>query len=72
MTDTNYTYPDEVWHDGQHHYLSTACLHAEMNSDPELHKHCQGLTNLQDEPKIPGTCKWCSSKCVCPCHRQAS
>lgn len=67
MTSTNYTYPDEVWHDGQHVYLSTACLH-------DFHEHCQAPVNLQGDPKIAGTCKWCSSRCVCPCHnaRQSS
>ena len=60
---TNYTYPGEVWHDGQHRYLSTACLHGH-------HAHCQCDTNLQGQPKIPGTCKWCKAPCICSCHAE--
>ena len=53
----------------EHRYLSTACLHG-------IHEHCQAKVNLEGEPKLPGTCKWCGSRCVCdyvapdgtPCH----
>lgn len=44
-----------------HVYLSTACLHG-------IHEHCQAKTNVEGEPKIPATCKWCSAPCVCECH----
>jgi len=47
-----------------HVYLSTACLHG-------IHEHCQCKTNLEGEPKVPGTCKWCGAPCVCECHKLA-
>jgi hypothetical protein len=45
----------------QHLYLSTACMHA-------IHEHCQATQNLEGEPKLPATCKWCAAPCVCRCH----
>lgn len=44
-----------------HVYLSTACLHGH-------HAHCQCEVNLAGEPKEPGRCKWCESRCICECH----
>ena len=46
-----------------HVYLSTACFH-------DIHDHCQASTNLEGQPKEPKTCKWCTSICVCDCHKE--
>lgn len=48
-----------------HVYLSTACLHS-------IHDHCNAKVNLEGDPKLPQTCKWCDAKCVCDCHKEAS
>lgn len=59
----------EVWkidHDCEccspHIYLSTSCFHGN-------HTYCQNETGLIGT-KIPGECKFCHSKCICPCHRE--
>lgn len=57
---TNYTGPN-VSRMVPHVYLSTACLHG-------IHSHCHAITNLQGEPKLPATCKWCTAPCTCDCH----
>ena len=44
-----------------HTYLSTGFHHGQ-------HDYCQA-TEGQAGPKDPGKCKWCPSKCVCPCHQ---
>lgn len=46
---------------GEHYYLSTSCFHG-------LHSHCRSAVNIDDEDKIPGTCKYCPAKCICVCH----
>lgn len=61
MSSTNYTGPDPARNNRLHTYLSTACLH-------DNHDHCRARENLQGEPKIPATCKWCGAPCICPCH----
>jgi len=45
-----------------HDYLSTACLH-------EVHQHCRSAVNEDGQPKVPGTCKFCSARCRCTCHQ---
>lgn len=45
----------------EHDYLSTACLH-------EVHTHCRSAVNHDGQPKVPGTCKFCSAPCRCTCH----
>lgn len=47
-----------------HVYLSTACLHGR-------HDYCQGREG-QAGPKEPAVCKFCSSRCVCECHQEAT
>ncbi len=47
-----------------HRYLSTGCLHGD-------HAYCQNRRG-QAGPKKPGECKFCSAKCVCRCHREAT
>lgn len=49
--------------DGSHRYLSTSCLHGG-------HDHCEGEMNQKGETKVPKTCKYCTSRCVCPCHKE--
>lgn len=45
---------------GRHRYLSTACLHGQ-------HHHCRSWVNRDDEPKVPGTCKFDRGEvCICP------
>lgn len=43
-------------------YLSTACLHDE-------HEHCNSSVAIDGGPKQAGKCKFCESRCVCPCHK---
>jgi hypothetical protein len=46
---------------GEHrHYLSTSCVHGD-------HAYCQGDTGAAGA-KTAARCKFCPSKCVCPCH----
>ena len=47
---------------GQHRYLSTACLHGE-------HDYCRSAQG-QAGTKTPGTCKFCPAQCVCDCHQE--
>lgn len=42
-----------------HHYLSTACWHAQYDSDKSMHAGCRNQ------------CKFCPGCCVCPCHGEA-
>jgi hypothetical protein len=44
--------------DGQHHYLSTACLHGQ-------HDHCRSAVTADGQAKQPGTCKFCPAVCMC-------
>ncbi|MEU6057965.1 hypothetical protein [Streptomyces sp. NPDC047097] len=47
---------------GEHRwYLSTSCIHDE-------HDYCKGDTGKAGAKK-PAECKWCPSKCACPCHQ---
>lgn len=62
MTGTNYTADPDDGTYVQHVYLSTACLH-------EIHEHCKSPKALDGEDKLPATCKWCATPCVCACHR---
>lgn len=48
---------------GEHVYLSTSCLHGE-------HDYCQAPLVDADRRKVPATCKFCSTPCVCECHRK--
>ena len=43
-----------------HVYLSTSCWHDE-------HTYCQSNTGMCGHKK-PGECKFCSARCICPCH----
>lgn len=43
-----------------HVYLSTGCLHNE-------HTWCQSDTG-SNGAKVPATCKFCATPCVCDCH----
>lgn len=45
--------------DGEHVYLSTACLHGQ-------HEHCRSAVAADGGRKKPGTCKFCGAVCVCP------
>lgn len=48
--------------DGNHLYLSTACLH-------DAHDYCGSRYNAYTlEPKKPAECKYCESRCLCTCH----
>ena len=47
-----------------HAYLSTSCLHGE-------HGYCQSHTGLSGA-KTPSQCKFCGSRCQCPCHRSTT
>lgn len=51
-----------------HHYMSTACLHALWDNRPELHNYCAGKTRIDGGKKRPAQCKWCAAGCVCNCH----
>lgn len=50
-------------HDGAHEYLSTGCLHDDC-------EHCRSTVAADGHTKTPGTCKFCTAVCVCPCHRE--
>ena len=54
-------------HRSGHVYLSTSCLHAELDPRPELHDYCAGTAGSCGT-KEPARCKFCPSRCVCPCH----
>jgi hypothetical protein len=54
--------------DLSHIYLSTACLHAELDGRPELHDHCKGDQRYGGGKKTPARCKWRDCPCVCNCH----
>lgn len=64
--------------DGEHYYLSTACLHGH-------HSYCVAPTVIRDgdwevvgpsyssnrdEPKNPAQCKFCPARCICRCHHE--
>lgn len=50
--------------DGQHRYLSTACLHGD-------HGYCAAKVGAQGE-KRPAQCKFCEARCLCSCHRNGA
>ena len=43
-----------------HLYVSTACQHA-------IHEYCKSSEGARG-PKKAMTCKFCSARCLCPCH----
>jgi hypothetical protein len=45
-----------------HIYLSTSCFHGN-------HNYCQSERGLCGN-KTPGVCKFCSTPCICKCHRE--
>lgn len=45
---------------GQHHYLSTSCLHGNCT-------YCECRTGINGNPKKPGECKSCTAHCI-HCH----
>lgn len=47
-----------------HVYLSTGCLHDD-------HDYCNAKTGAVG-PKAPAECKFCTAKCICPCHGSSS
>lgn len=47
---------------GEHHYLSTGCLHGGQG-----HTHCAAMVGVNGA-KRPATCKWCLAPCRCRCH----
>lgn len=51
-----------------HRYISTSCLHALLDGREDLHEYCQSDIGAAEQPKMPGTCKFCDSRCKCPCH----
>ncbi len=55
-----------AWHRffGHRLYYSTSCRHGQ-------HEHCRSATALAGNAKKPGTCKWCPSRCICPCHKES-
>lgn len=60
-----------------HLYLSTACLHAVLDDNPDLHDYCATDSRRYDGThKIAASCKFCeppgSGKCVCLCHQDAA
>lgn len=58
---------------GHHKYLSTACLHAVIDPRPELHEECEtSATRWDGTPKVATQCKYCETRCLCPCHGKAS
>lgn len=61
---TNYTGSPTIGNIIGHVYLSTACQHA-------IHDHCKSHHTLDGEDKIPASCKWCGTVCVCSCHRSS-
>lgn len=56
---------------GVHHYLSTACIHEVLTTDPtvaaDLHAYCASESGKCGQ-KLPHTCKWGSCVCGCPGH----
>jgi uncharacterized protein YfaP (DUF2135 family) len=52
-----------VQQDGEHIYLSTACLHGQ-------HGYCKADTTGTGGPKIAARCKFCPAGCVCDCHEE--
>ncbi len=52
-----------AWHRvvGHRWYFSTSCRHTE-------HEHCRSTVSAHGGTKKPGTCKWCPTRCLCPCH----
>lgn len=53
--------------DAHHFYLSTGCLSTGCLHG--RHDYCKDETGLLGG-KQPAECKFCSSPCVCPCHRE--
>jgi hypothetical protein len=54
-----------------HRYLSTSCLHAADPGREGLHEYCKSATGSNgdtDWVKIPASCKFCGTACVCACH----
>ena len=51
-----------------HHYLSTACLHASIDPNDELHDYCKSPQRHDGGNKKPAKCKFCDAKCKCFCH----
>ena len=53
-----------------HDYLSTGCLHGDLvlPDGRTGHEYCQGDTGAAGA-KVPAVCKFCPSKCACPCHQ---
>lgn len=49
---------------GAHVYLSTGCLHGE-------HDYCASMVGVAGT-KRPAQCKFCESRCICPCHLENS
>lgn len=47
-----------------HVYLSTGCFH-------DRHDYCAAMTGQQGA-KRPAICKFCPSRCICPCHAAQS
>ncbi len=46
---------------GGHKYLSTACFHGH-------HRQCSSPIGVAGNTKKPATCKYCTARCICPCH----
>ena len=55
---------------GQHHYLSTGCLHGDqvLPDGRTGHQYCQSDTG-KNGAKRPAECKFCAAPCQCPCHQ---
>lgn len=55
--------------DGEHHYLSTGCLHGDLVlwDGRTGHQYCQAETGAY-AAKTPSSCDHCGSRCVCACH----
>jgi hypothetical protein len=56
--------------DGTHVYLSTGCLHGDMQLPDGRtgHEYCQGKTGAAGA-KRPAVCKFCQAPCQCACHQ---
>jgi hypothetical protein len=49
----------------EHAYLSTACLHLQ-------HDYCSAKQRPDGTTKIPSSCKFCGTPCICACHQSAN
>jgi hypothetical protein len=70
MTTNPSAIPLPLLDDGTHVYLSTGCLHGDVQLPDGRtgHEYCQGETGAVGAKK-PASCKFCGAPCQCACHR---